>query len=71
MALVLSTIIAGLIRNACRIHHPIKKLKLSAKDEKHENIDGEVDEDELYELEKIVLMKINGVIVGLKANSNI
>ena len=33
------------------------KEKLSVKDETHNNIDDEVDEDELYELEKLVLMK--------------
>ena len=40
------------------------------KDETHENIDDEFDEDDLYELEKWVLMKNNDVSVCLKANQN-
>ena len=41
------------------------------KDETHDNIDSEVDEDELYKLDKWVLMRNNYVSMHLKANSNI
>ena len=37
----------------------------------HDNIDDEVDEDELYNLDKMILMRNNDVSVRLKSNSNI
>ena len=41
------------------------------KDETHEKIDDKVDEDDVYKLEKWVLVKKHNVSVRLKDNSNI
>ena len=39
--------------------------------EAHDKIYDEVDEDELYDLDKWVLMKINDVNINLKSNSKL
>ena len=49
----------------------LKEKKLSVKDETHENIYAEVDEDELYDIEKMSLDEKNDINVRLKANSKI
>ena len=53
--------------------HEIEKESFSAKNEthEHENIDDEVDEKQMYELEKLSPAKINEANMSLRVKSKI
>ena len=53
--------------------HEIEKDSFSAKNEthEHENIDDEVDEKQMYELEKLSPAKINEANMSLRVKSKI
>ena len=54
-----------LIISSCKIK------TFSVKYETHENIDDEVDEDDLYKIDKIIIDENYDLSVHLKENSNI
>ena len=49
----------------------LQKRKLTVEDETHENIDNKVDEDDLYELDKMSPDDKNDANVHLKANKTL